>query len=128
MKIYEESFGTHYDHYPTALIVKGLTLTKTGQPREGEKILREAVRLRTKSLPKEHFWVAMANSALGENLIFQKRFPEAEQLLLESYQNLKNSQGAQNPRTILAQNCLTGLYEVWNKPEQTEKFRNQFAQ
>jgi len=70
----------------------------------------------------------MANSALGENLIFQKRFPEAEQLLLESYQNLKNSQGAQNPRTILAQNCLTGLYEVWNKPEQTEKFRNQSAQ
>ncbi len=65
---------------------------------------------------------------VGENLIFQKRFPEAEQLLLESYQNLKNSQGAQNPRTILAQNCLTELYEVWNKPEQTEKFRNQFAQ
>ena len=37
LKIYRESFGTHYDHYPTALMIQGLILAKTGQPKEGER-------------------------------------------------------------------------------------------
>ena len=115
------TFGKHYDHYPTALIFKGLSLAKTGQAIEGEKLLREAVKLRTDSLPKEHFWVAIAESALGECLMMEKKYAEAEPLLRESYESLKNSQGAQNPRTILAQNRLVKLYQDWNKPELAAK-------
>src|SRR5207253_7833819 len=85
LNIYRESFGTHYDHYPTALIIQGLTWTKTGRASEGERVLREAVQIRNDSLPKGHFWVALANSALGECLTIQKRYTEAEPLLLESY-------------------------------------------
>ncbi len=121
LKIYA-TFGKHYDHYPTALIFKGLSLAKTGQINEGEKLLREAVELRTKSLPKEHFWVAIAESALGEDLYLQKRFTEAEPFLLESFESLKGSQGTQNPRTILAQNRLVKLYQDWGKPELATRF------
>ena len=123
LKIYLEDFGVHYDNYPTALITKGLILTKTGKAKEGEIILREAVKLRTDSLPKDHYWVAIANSALGECLTTQKRFPEAEPLLLESYNALLKSQGAQNPRTLLAQRRLLELYQQWNKPELADKYR-----
>jgi hypothetical protein len=84
--------------------------------------LREAVELRTKSLPKEHFWVAIAESALGEDLYLQKRFTEAEPFLLESFESLKGSQGTQNPRTILAQNRLVKLYQDWGKPELATRF------
>jgi len=112
LKIYDEGFGKHYDHYPTALIVKGLSLAKTGQTGEGEKILREAVKIRTESLPKEHFWVALANSALGECLTIEKRYAEAEPLLSESYESLKTSQGAENPRTQLAKSRLDSFYQL----------------
>ncbi|HVE56088.1 MAG TPA: serine/threonine-protein kinase [Pyrinomonadaceae bacterium] len=115
LKIYDEGFGKYYDNYPTVLIVKGLSLAKIGQIPEGEKILREAVRLRNESLPKEHFWVAIANSALGECLTMQKRYEEAAPLLAESYENLKNSQGAENPRTQLAKSRLDSLYEKTNR-------------
>ena len=94
LELYRQNFGTHYDNYPTALIIRGLSLTKTGQPNEGETILREAVKMRTDSLPKEHFWVALANDALGECLTTQGRYDEAEPLLLQSYESLKSSQGA----------------------------------
>ncbi len=109
-------FGKHYDHYPTVLIFKGLSLAKTGRLDEGETLLREAVEIRRKSLPKEHFWVAIAESALGECLILEKKFAEAEPLLTQSLESLKQSQGAENPRTVLAQNRLNQLYEVWKKP------------
>ena len=81
LDLYRQNFGTHYDNYPTALIIRGLSLTKTGQPNEGERILREAVKIRTDSLPREHFWVALANGALGECLTTQGRYEEAEPLL-----------------------------------------------
>jgi eukaryotic-like serine/threonine-protein kinase len=123
LKIYRETFGPHYDNYPTALIVQGLVLTKTGQLKEGEAILREAVKIRTDSLPKEHYWVALASSALGECLTMQQRYNEAEPLLVGSYESLKHSQGANNPRTRLALQRLVKLCEKWQKPDLAAKYR-----
>jgi serine/threonine-protein kinase len=123
LKIYLETFGPHYDNYPTALITKGLILAKTGQLNEGENILREAVKIRTESLPKEHYWVALANSALGECLTIQQRYNEAEPLLVGSYESLKTSQGANNPRTRLALQRLVELYGKWQKPDLAAKYR-----
>jgi serine/threonine protein kinase len=121
LDLYRQNFGTQYDNYPTALIIRGLSLTKTGQPKEGETILREAVKMRTDSLPKEHFWVALANSALGECLTVEKHYNEAEPLLLQSYESLKSSQGASNPRTRLAVQRLIALYEHWGKQGARER-------
>lgn len=123
LKIYLEDFGVHYDNYPTALITKGLILTKTGKAKEGETILREAVKLRTESLPKDHFWVAVANDALGECPTNQKRFAEAEPLLVESYATLNTSLGPRDPRTIEALQRVVSLYGSWGKPEQAAHYR-----
>jgi eukaryotic-like serine/threonine-protein kinase len=122
-KIYLESFGSHYDHYPTVLIVQGLILNKTGKSEEGETILREAAKLRTESLPKEHFWVAVANSALGECLTTQKRFAEAEPLLVDSYTALNAGLGQRDPRTTEALQRLARLYDAWGKPAQATQYR-----
>ncbi|MBS1795703.1 MAG: serine/threonine protein kinase [Acidobacteria bacterium] len=111
LKIYEEGFGKHYDQYPTALIAKGLSLAKSGRPDEGEKLLREAVKIRVETLPADHFWVALAKSALGECLTLEKKYDEAEPLLKESFDTLQNTQGAANPRTLLAQSRLAAFYE-----------------
>jgi hypothetical protein len=102
---------------------QGLILAKTGQAKEGEKILREAVKIRTESLPKEHYWVALANSALGECLTIQQRYDEAEPLLLGSYESLNNSQGTNNPRTRLALQQLIEVYEKWRKPDLAARYR-----
>jgi tetratricopeptide (TPR) repeat protein len=123
LKIYFESFGVHYDNYPTALITKGLILNRTGNSKEGETILREAVRLRAESLPKDHFWVAVANGALGECLTTQKRYAEAEPLLVESYGVLNSRLGTRDPRTTEAIWRLTTLYDLWGKPAQAAQYR-----
>jgi eukaryotic-like serine/threonine-protein kinase len=121
--VYRERLGAHYDNYPTALITQGLSLAKTGRVTEGEQILREAAKIREELLPKEHFWVALANSALGECLTIQQRYEEAEPLLAESYKSLKNSQGPNNPRTRLAEQRLVELYEKWQKPDLPDPYR-----
>ncbi|MEQ1922598.1 MAG: tetratricopeptide repeat protein, partial [Pyrinomonadaceae bacterium] len=89
--------------------IQGLILNKSGRSTEAEKHLRDAVDLREKNLPQGHFMIALAKSALGECLTTRKKFTEAETLLLESFESLKQSQGAENPRTVLAQNRLDAL-------------------
>ena len=78
-----------------------MIFNKTNRTGKAEKILREAVKIRSEFLPKEHFLSAFPISALGECLTTQKRFDEAEPLLLESCENLKNSQGAKTNRETL---------------------------
>ena len=119
LKIYD-GFSKHYDHYPTALALQGLILSRTGKPIEGEKLIRAALQIRTETLKPGHYFTALVKSALGECLVIQKRFAEAEPLLLESYRELKNSQGEQNPRTLLAQRRLLALYQQWKKSEQAK--------
>jgi hypothetical protein len=103
-----------------------LILAKTGQPQEGEKILREAVKIRTDLLPKGHYWVALANSALGECLTIEKRYNEAEPLLIESYEDLKASQGQTNPRTVETLQRVVQLYESSGNVEMAQKYRALF--
>jgi serine/threonine protein kinase len=127
LQIYLEKFGPHYDNYPTALIAKGLILAKTKRPGEGEEILRDAVHIRIASLPKEHYWVALANSALGECLAMQQRYNEAEPLLIASYESLRNSQGSANPRTRIALRRIVALYENWGKSDAAREYRNKLS-
>lgn len=123
LHIYHESFGTHYDNYPTALTIQGLSLNRLGRVADAEKVLREAVKLRMDLLPRGHFFTALAQSALGECLVRQGRFGEAESLLTHSFDDLLRSQGSDNPRTSLAKNRVRDLYIAWNKPQEAARFR-----
>jgi eukaryotic-like serine/threonine-protein kinase len=121
---YLKAFGTHYDTYPTALSIKGLTLSHLGQPAEAEKALREAVDLRRELMPPGHFFTGLALGALGEFLTSQGRYTEAESLLVESYSNLLKSQGPTNPRTLMAKGRLHDLYVAWKKPQEAARYQH----
>jgi eukaryotic-like serine/threonine-protein kinase len=123
-RVYRDCFGKHYDNYPTALTIQGLSLNKLGRFAEAEGLLREAVALRVELLPRGHFFTALAQSALGEFLAGRRKFAEAESLLLLSYADLSTSHGAANPRTTLARHRLHELYVAWKKPEEALKYRH----
>ena len=67
--------------------------------------------------------ISLPQGVLGECLTAQKRYAEAEPLLLESYNDLKASQGEQKPKTVEAIQRLASLYEAWGKPAQAALYR-----
>ena len=117
LQIYRAGTSTGYINYPTALMVQGLIYSRTNRTEEAEKLLREAVRIRAEHLPETHFLRATEDGALGEFLTDQKRFAEAESLLLSSFESLKNSQAPRSPRIRTAARRLHELYTTWGKPE-----------
>jgi len=120
---YRQNSNPKYISFATGLTVKGLLLNKLGSREEAEKVLREAVKLREENLPEKHFMTALSNGALGEFLTTQKRFAEAEPLLLGSYETLKSSQSADSPRIRAAAERLVKLYADWGRPSEANNFR-----
>lgn len=119
---YRQNSNPKYISFATALTVQGLTLNRLGRSATAERVLREALALREANLPAEHFMTALTRGALGECLTVQRRYGEAEPLLLASYGSLSRSQGAGNPRTTLALQRLVALYEKWGKPGQASQY------
>jgi hypothetical protein len=73
--------------------------------------------MRTEALPPEHYWVAIAKGALGECFAAEGRFVEAEPLLTQSFESLKESQGDGNPRTEAARQRLNDFYQEMQRPD-----------
>ena len=59
---------------------------------------------------------AQAQGYLAECLIAQKRYAEAEPLLIDSYQALKTFQVPTSPVLREARERLASLYAAWGKP------------
>ena len=101
----------------------GLCLTRDNRAAEGEQWLRAAYDHGSK-VDRANFDHTIGNleTALGECLLAQKRYAEAEPLLLTGHDDLEKRLGARNRLTLQARERLYDLYVVWNKPEQAAHF------
>ncbi len=105
--IYERSFGEKYDHYPTVLVAQAEVAAARGAHTDAETLFRQALRLRESNLPRGHFFTALTQSAFGAWLA--NRDPasaEARALLESAHATLRQTQGEDNPRTLLARRRL----------------------
>ncbi|HJQ27062.1 MAG TPA: serine/threonine-protein kinase [Blastocatellia bacterium] len=101
----------------------GRVMSKLGQAARGEPYLRDILALRSRELPETGRAIAEIKGDLGECLMEQKRYGEAETLFVESYESLKASQVAQSPALKEALTRLVTLYEKWRKPELAAQYR-----
>ncbi len=104
-------------------VVLGLSLARTGHAAEGESFLRAAVANGQKA-DKVEFIHTCGNleTALGECLLAQQRYAEAEPLLLGGYAELKTRLGESQPMAVAAARRLGALYTAWNRPEDARRF------
>jgi eukaryotic-like serine/threonine-protein kinase len=120
--------GLPLDHpdRATALILLGRVLLQIEKPAEAEPVLRECLAIREKMLPLD--WRTYnACSLLGAALLGQHKYAEAEPHLLRGIEGLTRLE-SQIPwstvvRPIEVMERLVQLYQEWNKPDQTAKWR-----
>lgn len=109
--------------YAGPMTTRGRILDKTRRSTQAEAILREALKLRDDTLPKGHYHTAITKGALGECLLTQSRFAEAEPFLVESYDVIRVNLGERNIRTLETLRRLVKLYESWKKPDLAGRYR-----
>ena len=101
--------------HETVDITLALVLNKTGRSGEAEPLLRETLAV-TQQNSRRPLDVAQASGTLGECLAIQKRYAEAEPLLVQSYATLKSVQVPGSPAIKEARERLASLYAAWGKP------------
>ena len=113
-----------------SLAIEGATLLLQGNPGEAELKLRQALEIR-KKLRSEDWATFDATSDLGEALLDQKRYAEAEPMLLSGYEGLKRREVAIPPadkaRLGRAAERLVKLYDAWGRKDDARKWRDQSA-
>jgi serine/threonine protein kinase/tetratricopeptide (TPR) repeat protein len=122
------------------LAALGLNLLKQEKWSEAEPILRECLALQEKladaplanaaAPPLVPSWqIADAKSMLGAALTGQKRFADAEPLLLAGYEGLTAAENAipARARGRLTESLqrLVRLYDAWEKPDEAVRWRNE---
>ena len=108
--------------FTNPLVEMGLILDKVGRIHEAETYLRQALEIRTRLLPKGNQLIGKAEGVLGECLTMQKRYADAEPLLLDSYQILETTTVPNDARRTEAARRLNLLYSKWGKPEQAARY------
>jgi serine/threonine protein kinase/Tfp pilus assembly protein PilF len=116
------------EHPGVANLLGGLAevLLAQGKFAEAEASVRECLAIREKRLP-EGWEMFDARSLLGATLLGQKKYAEAEPLLLSGYSGMKDREeripADEKRRLKEALQRLVELYEATGKPEEAAKWR-----
>ena len=109
---------------------KDLLKRKEARPGQAaaEPLLRECLALREKIQPNSRNAFS-AQSMLGKALLGQKRYADAEPLLLAGYQGRKRLEAKiplrENPNLAKALEYLIQLYEATDKPEEAARWQKE---
>ena len=118
--------------YATALASLGRILVVRNACPEAEPLLREALAIREVMLPND--WRTFNTKALlGRALFGQKKFADAEPLLLSGYEGLKTREETLSPVQKLfylgdALDCLIKFAEATGKADQAKAWKEERAQ
>ena len=94
---------------------------------QAEGMLREALAIQQKTFAPGNASLAHTESRLGGCLTNEKRYAEAEPLLLGSAEALEKSLGAGHSRTQAAIQRVAELYDAWGKPERSASWKARLA-
>jgi tetratricopeptide (TPR) repeat protein len=120
------SAGSEDEDTMVAAADMALACLSQGKFAESERLAREAVEFDRKMIPED--WQRFrAESLLGASLAGQKKYPEAEPLLLAGYQGLaarKDRMGVSDWYHVdRAHEWLVKLYQDWGKPEKAAEWK-----
>ncbi len=110
--------------YTGAAVVLGRVLNRTGRPLEAEPLLREALANHQGTIPRRSSTMAyLLLGSLGECLMTEKRYADAEPLLKESYETLAAVQVSNSPMLEEARQRLVSLYDEWGRLRAADQYR-----
>jgi tetratricopeptide (TPR) repeat protein len=112
------------------LAVLGRNLGEQSKWTEAETTLRECLVIREQAIA-DHWLTFNTMSQLGGALLGQRRFAEAEPLIVHGYEGLKRREPAIPPtsraRLREAGDRVIRLYETWNKPEKASEWKTRLG-
>jgi len=100
----------------------GWNLLSLGKYAEAEPVAREVLRIRDEHLPDGDWLRFSARCFLGRSLAGQRKFEEAETMLLEGLAGMNPPPKGMRAKQE-ALDAVVAMYEAWGKPEKAAEWR-----
>jgi serine/threonine-protein kinase len=123
VQVARKAYGDDHRSVAVNEVQYGLFLVRTGRLDEGERRVREGLRIFEAVHPSGHFQIDMARAMLGECLAARGRYEEAETLVVGGYDALRRSLGDRAGVTRRARAQVVRLYEAWGQPDKAAAYR-----
>lgn len=114
--------GEHHPAVATNLTHVAETLLAQGRPAEAAALLTEVLAFPTEMLPADSRSRSAARSLLGACLTAERKYPEAEKLLLEAWA-AQTKTGLAGRAPARTHQRILDLYAAWGRPVEAEAFR-----
>ena len=101
----------------------GGVYTARGDQQRAEPFYREAIATFVATQGAQHLNTGIARLKLGDSLVAQGRYDEAEKELLTGYGILTKQTSPSVSWLTRARENLVKLYTVWHQPEKARKFQ-----
>jgi serine/threonine protein kinase/tetratricopeptide (TPR) repeat protein len=124
--------GLGRDHIECAVVLSGLasTLRRQGDFASAGPLYQECLAIREKRIPNA-WYTFYTRTMLGASLLGQKRYVEAEQLLLSGYEGMKQRENDMRDRyRVFSETIrqLVQLYEAKGESEEAASWRKELAE
>jgi serine/threonine protein kinase/gas vesicle protein len=103
-------------------------LNQLGEHERALQLVIGSIAIYSAAYPQNHPWLLEARSLKGECLSLLGDFSEAERLLHDSYQALRETRGPESRASIDAAYRLVRHYEAERRPDEAERYREILAQ
>ena len=137
MTLVRASLGPNHQLLAIYTINRGALELARQQPVAAEGLLREGLRIRSlapglvpsrrRTSPEDDWSVGATRSLLGASLAAQRRYPEAEALMLEARRDLEVLSPARPNDMKVTLGRLVDLYVAWGKPDRAAEHRSLLA-
>jgi len=94
-----------------------------GDPRQAETIFRESLAIHARVLPAGSWQIASTETLIARCLVDERRFADAERMMLEAFPIVEARFGPGHPRVTAVAERVVALYEAWGKPEKANEWR-----
>ncbi len=122
-----ELVADHPDIATTVGLLAGV-LNNAGKTGEAERLIRSSIDALRRVHREGDYRIAVAESMLGENLVRQARYDEAEPILLGAHDvTLVTVNSESNFMAVESFIRLVNLYDAWGRPDQGAPYRDSLA-
>jgi tetratricopeptide (TPR) repeat protein len=115
--------GNYQVSLPGRTVKPASALLRKGRHADAESLLRASLEAYELVLFEEHWQMCELRSLLGAALAGQERFEEAEELLLNAYDRMKDDPGAPPESIAAAVERIVALYDASDRPAEANEWR-----